>query len=264
MHPSFTSSRFVLPRDWINYQHLLPITTLEDFHFVASDGVRLRGVRATPLVRSVGSLLFLRGGYGREQQLTMSVLFDSSSLFFQGARAQYTTYTIDYRGTGASEGVEDCNGIAQIRDTIELLDYIQSQETQKIIVGGHSRGADAAVLAANRWQGQLAQLILLSGRYDMTTMGGERPEMLAHIAGYIDTTAESLAARSILSQPLHRLIDTPVYIAHGKQDRRTPFSNAIRLKDYLDTESHTSVRCELFERGEHVMNKDWLSLASVG
>jgi dipeptidyl aminopeptidase/acylaminoacyl peptidase len=243
------------------YVSLSEHISIQEFTFETSDKISLSGAIATPQ-NPIGSALFLRGGYGVEFGLFMDVLFAQSSLFYQFASAGYTTYALDYSGTGHSQGGESHNGADQIQDICELLEYISiHNDGKRLLIGGHSRGADAALLATNLYSGKINGLIALSGLYDLTQLHVQRPDLYGKITAGVQNAKQFLMERSITHQAIAKLNSVPILLAHGKKDERSPVQNAQLVKAYLLSQPRNSpLNFQLYEHGGHTINKPWVEM----
>ena len=82
--------------------------------------------------------------------------------------AGYTTFGLDYRGHGLSDGNrgDSPNKERWIADLAESVKYIKSLGYPKVIILGHSLGVASAICAANAIPDNISGLILLSGAYE--------------------------------------------------------------------------------------------------
>jgi len=80
----------------------------------------------------------------------------------------YTTFGLDYRGHGLSDGNRgDSPGKARwIGDLAESVKYIKGLGFSKVIILGHSLGVAFAMCAADSVPNEISGLILLSGAYE--------------------------------------------------------------------------------------------------
>ncbi|QDK79404.1 lysophospholipase [Spirosoma sp. KCTC 42546] len=84
------------------------------------------------------------------------------------AAGGYTTFGLDYRGHGLSDGNRgDSPGKERwIADLVESVRYIKTLGYPKVVVLGHSLGVASAICAADAIPNELSGLILLSGAYE--------------------------------------------------------------------------------------------------
>ena len=82
--------------------------------------------------------------------------------------AGYTTFGLDYRGHGLSDGNRgDSPGKDRwIADLAESVKYVRSLGFSKVIVLGHSLGVASAICAADAVPNEIAGLVLMSGAYE--------------------------------------------------------------------------------------------------
>jgi acylglycerol lipase len=84
------------------------------------------------------------------------------------SKGGYTTFGLDYRGHGLSDGNRgDTPGIARFTaDLAEAVKYVKGLGFKRVIVLGHSLGVASAVVAANAVPNEISGLVLLSGAYE--------------------------------------------------------------------------------------------------
>ncbi|HEY4965418.1 MAG TPA: alpha/beta fold hydrolase [Puia sp.] len=82
--------------------------------------------------------------------------------------AGYTTFGLDYRGHGLSDGNRgDSPGKDRwIADLSESVTYVRGLGFSKVIVLGHSLGVASAICAADAVPNEIAGLVLMSGAYE--------------------------------------------------------------------------------------------------
>jgi acylglycerol lipase len=82
--------------------------------------------------------------------------------------AGYTTFGLDYRGHGLSDGNRgDSPGKDRwIADLAESITYVKSLGFSRVIILGHSLGVAAAICAANAAPREVSGVVLLSGAYE--------------------------------------------------------------------------------------------------
>jgi len=80
----------------------------------------------------------------------------------------YTTFGLDYRGHGLSDGNRGDNPGKErwYADLAESVEFVKSLGFSKVIVLGHSLGVASAICAANAVPKEIAGLVLLSGAYE--------------------------------------------------------------------------------------------------
>ncbi len=80
----------------------------------------------------------------------------------------YTTFGMDYRGHGLSDGNRgDTPGTERwITDMAETVAYIEALGFSKIVVLGHSLGVASAFCVANKVPTKISGLVMLSGAYE--------------------------------------------------------------------------------------------------
>jgi len=83
----------------------------------------------------------------------------------------YTTFGIDYRGHGLSDGNrgDSPNKERWITDLVESVEFVKSLGFQQVVVMGHSLGVAAAMSVAEAIPEELAGVVLLSGAYEGKT-----------------------------------------------------------------------------------------------
>jgi dipeptidyl aminopeptidase/acylaminoacyl peptidase len=231
-----------------------PITlTLHDYQ--TTRGVILKVVQARPRTPNGAALLYLRGGYGGAFTLDAATLCDKKSPFAQFVQAGYEVWSYEYSGCGGSNGTESCNDGAQVQDTLDILTMLSALKPTQLVLMGHSRGADAAMLAAQHAPA-IDRVIAYAGCYDLTIIPQYRPQLAAHLAKWGVSSPDELAERSIQHKDLTRLQHTSVTLIHGTQDSRTSYPNAVIFANQLKNAGVT-VTTYFYPHGSHYMDKYW-------
>jgi acylglycerol lipase len=132
--------------------------------FITTDGVTLFLRRwnpdsLTPIKKGIAVLIF-HGFTAHSGAYNMAGLPISA--------AGYTTFGLDYRGHGLSDGNRgDSPGKDRwIADLAESVKYVRSLGFSKVIVLGHSLGVASAICAADAVPNEISGLVLMSGAYE--------------------------------------------------------------------------------------------------
>ena len=177
-----------------------------------SDGVTIHGwfVAAQP---EKGTLLFFHGNAGN-----ISHRLDSIKIFHD---LGLSTYIIDYRGYGQSQGVISEQG--SYLDAEAAWDYLTQTRkipAEQIIVFGRSLGAAiAAHIAANHLPGAL----ILESAFTSV------PDMAARL--YPVLPVRLLSRLQYNTKKMLGSVSCPVLIIHSPDDEIIPFENGLQLYD---------------------------------
>jgi fermentation-respiration switch protein FrsA (DUF1100 family) len=177
-----------------------------------SDGVTIHGwfVAAQP---EKGTLLFFHGNAGN-----ISHRLDSIKIFHD---LGLSTYIIDYRGYGQSQGVISEQG--SYLDAEAAWDYLTQTRkipAEQIIVFGRSLGAAiAAHIAANHLPGAL----ILESAFTSV------PDMAARL--YPVLPVRLLSRFQYNTKKMLGSVSCPVLIIHSPDDEIIPFENGLQLYD---------------------------------
>jgi dipeptidyl aminopeptidase/acylaminoacyl peptidase len=212
--------------------------------FIASDGMEVRGYVTYPISvdenQKVPLVTLVHGGphgvrdywnFDREVQMLAS----------QG----YAVLRVNYRGSGgyghefASAGYERWGSDVQ-QDIIDGTRYVIEQgriDGEKVCIMGGSFGGYSALQSSIMAPDLFKCAVANAGVYDLEMMyeEGDIPERLygkSYLEAAIGTNTEVLHA----SSPAHNVdkLQVPVFIAHGKKDRRVPYKQATNLRKQLD------------------------------
>jgi fermentation-respiration switch protein FrsA (DUF1100 family) len=177
-----------------------------------SDGVTIHGWFVAAQ-REKGTLLFFHGNAGN-----ISHRLDSIKIFHD---LGLSTYIIDYRGYGQSQGVISEQG--SYLDAEAAWDYLTQTRKiprEQIIVFGRSLGAAiAAHIAANHLPGAL----ILESAFTSV------PDMAARL--YPVLPVRLLSRFQYNTKKMLGSVSCPVLIIHSPDDEIIPFENGLQLYD---------------------------------
>ena len=177
-----------------------------------SDGVTIHGWFVAAQSEK-GTLLFFHGNAGN-----ISHRLDSIKIFHD---LGLSTYIIDYRGYGQSQGVISEQGF--YLDAEAAWDYLTQTRkipAKQIIVFGRSLGAAiAAHIAANHLPGAL----ILESAFTSV------PDMAARL--YPVLPVRLLSRFQYNTKKMLRSVSCPVLIIHSPDDEIIPFENGLQLYD---------------------------------
>lgn len=130
------------------------------------------------------------------------------------AAGGYTTFGLDYRGHGLSDGNRgDSPGLDRwTADLAESIHFVKSLGFKRVIVMGHSLGVAAAICAANAVPEEISGLILLSGAYESKKSSGTPLSLLQK--------GRILAATAI--RPSYQVVE---YYREGMTGAKDPLFN---------------------------------------
>lgn len=213
------------------------------FSFTASDGMTLHGYVTVPETekrKKVPLVVLVHGGphgirdywdFDREVQML--------------ANQGYAVLRVNYRGSsGYGLAYEDAGkgkwGGRVQEDIIDATRWLISKypvDGDKVCIMGASFGAYSAVQSAILAPDLYDCVVANAGVYDLGLLNteGDIKDSLrgkAYLAESLGTDKEQLIAFS----PAHAVekLQTPVLLAHGKQDQRAPFAHAELLQEVLE------------------------------
>ncbi len=220
------------------------VSTSEPITFTASDNIKVQGYITYPSSvdesKKVPLVTLVHGGphgvrdywnFDREVQMLAS----------QG----YAVLRVNYRGSSgygrrfSSAGYKHWGDTVQ-QDIIDGTRYVIEQgrvDGEKVCIMGGSFGGYSAVQSAILAPDLFKCAVANAGIYDLGMMykEGDIPDRLfgkSYLESAIGTSEEVLNAFS----PAHNVdkLQAPVFIAHGKKDRRVPYKQATTLRKQLD------------------------------
>jgi dipeptidyl aminopeptidase/acylaminoacyl peptidase len=223
------------------------LSSTQPIKFTASDGMQINGYITYPLNKAenqtVPLVTLVHGGpYGVRDYLEFDR--EVQMLAYQG----YAVLQVNYRGSGGygnqflKAGYQHWGDMIQ-QDIIDGTRFVIEQglvDPQRVCIMGTSFGGYSAlqstILAPDLFKCAVAN----AGVYDLEMMykEGDIPERLygkSMLQKHIGTDQALLQSFS----PVNNVdkLQAPVFIAHGKQDRRVPYKQATTLKKQLDKHS---------------------------
>lgn len=130
------------------------------------------------------------------------------------------TWNVEYRRLGT--GGDACSMVADVEASIRRLLDVDGVDPARIVVIGHSAGAQLAIAASSRMPDTLRPLLVVS-LGGVVDLGRALEQSIGEgaVAGYLgDTPSEGLDPVTLLP------LSSPVLVAHGAADARVPFSHA--------------------------------------
>jgi len=217
-----------------------------------SDGLKVGGLMVKP--KKPGKypcIIYNRGGNRKTGQL---LVMHAALTLGELANEGYVVIASNYRGNGKSEGKEEFGGkdVNDVLNLIDVLEEIESADTERIGMYGWSRGGMMTYLALTK-----------TNRIDAACVGGaqsdltkiDRPEMETHvyaelIPNYATNKDEELKKRSAIFWVDKFPKDVPILMLHGNSDWRVKSTNSLNLA--LEFEKHRiPYRLKIFEGGDH-------------
>jgi len=170
----------------------------------------------------------------------------------------YAVMVVSQPGYGRSEGSPDFVGPATMRAVNAAFDRLRRSpgvDSNRVAVWGGSRGAAAAMLLAARRR-DVRGIVAESGIYDLTTTHRESKDAGLREAIVREAGRDSAAWRARSPLMVADSIRAPVFMAHGEQDDRAPFSQAKEMAARLKRAGTTLEARFLPTRGRSVSSPD--------
>lgn len=232
---------------WIKPRQMAPRVP---FRFRADDGMMLEGILTFPLHRKRKNLPMVLVPHGGPFGIRDSWYFDWDAQFL--ANRGYLVLQVNYRGSGG-RGVKFENaGFRQWGTRIQqdLIDGVKwtiahhFADPRRICVFGGSFGGYSALMSVIRAPDLFQCAIGYSGVYDLADLY-ENGDIQSTESGqnYLSTVIGHDKKRLAANSPdkLTARIDVPVFLAHGKDDKRAPFAQAEAMRDALKA-AHKTVQ----------------------
>jgi dipeptidyl aminopeptidase/acylaminoacyl peptidase len=213
------------------------------FRFKASDGMELEGYLTLPPKRGETNLPMVLLPHGGPHGVRDDWFYDSDAQFL--ASRGYLVLQVNYRGSGGrGRAFKEAGylkwGTRIQQDLIDGVHWAIDQhlaDPQRICVYGGSFGGYSALMSVIRAPGLFKCAIDYAGVADLAMMykkGDIRQSQSgrSYMKAVIGRDDAELAANS--PDHLADKIAVPVFIAHGKADRRVPFAQAEAMRDAMD------------------------------
>lgn len=216
--------------------------------FKASDGVELDGFLTIPPHRELADLPMVLVPHGGPHGVQDNWFYDDDAQFL--ANRGYLVLQVNYRGSdGRGPGFEQSGylkwGTRIQQDLIDGVKWAISQhyaDPNRLCVYGGSFGGYSALMSVIRAPHLFKCAIGYAGIYDLQMMykkGDIRSSQFGR--SYLSTVIGRNDAELDANSPdkLVDKIDVPVFLAHGKEDKRAPFEQAEAMRDALDAAHKT-------------------------
>jgi len=216
--------------------------------FKASDGVELDGFLTIPPHRDLANLPMVLVPHGGPHGVQDDWFYDDDAQFL--ANRGYLVLQVNYRGSGGRGPDFEHSGYLKWgtriqQDLIDGVNWAIGQhyaDPDRICVYGGSFGGYSALMSVIRAPHLFKCAIGYAGIYDLKMMY-EKGDVRDSKTGrsYLDTVIGRNDAELDADSPdkLADKIDVPVFLAHGKEDKRAPFAQAEAMRDALEAAHKT-------------------------
>ena len=238
-------AKFLLStRQWIQHDTM---ANREPIEYQSRDGLTIRGYLTRPPGHEGGKLPLVVLPHGGPIGVRDSWLWEPDSQFL--ASRGYAVLQVNFRGSGGY-GEEFLEAGRQqwhtgmINDIVDGTQWAIDQghaDGQRVCIYGASYGGYASLMSAIREPDLYQCVVGYVGVYDLETMAKNTDVTQSQYGreffdAYIGASEELRRAASPLLQ-VDRL-KAPMFIVHGEEDRRAPFSEAEALREALDARDH--------------------------
>ena len=216
--------------------------------FKAGDGVELDGYLTIPPHRDLANLPMVLVPHGGPHGVRDDWFYDDDAQFL--ANRGYLVLQVNYRGSdGRGPDFEQSGylkwGTRIQQDLIDGVKWAVSQhyaDPNRLCVYGGSFGGYSALMSVIRAPHLFKCAIGYAGIYDLKMMY-EKGDIRSSKTGrsYLTTVIGKDDADLDANSPdkLADKIDVPVFLAHGKEDKRAPFAQAEAMRDALEAAHKT-------------------------
>jgi dipeptidyl aminopeptidase/acylaminoacyl peptidase len=216
--------------------------------FKASDGVELDGFLTIPPHRDLANLPMVLVPHGGPHGVQDTWFYDDDAQFL--ANRGYLVLQVNYRGSDGRGPAFEQSGYLEWgtriqQDLVDGVKWAISQhyaDPNRLCVYGGSFGGYSALMSVIRAPHLFKCAIGYAGIYDLQMMykkGDIRSSQFGR--SYLSTVIGRNDAELDANSPdkLADKIDVPVFLAHGKEDKRAPFAQAEAMRDALDAAHKT-------------------------
>ncbi|MEM7537284.1 MAG: alpha/beta fold hydrolase [Chloroflexota bacterium] len=193
-------------------------------------------------------LVVLFHGYGGEKsgELPSAVAFHHLG---------YSTFLVDFRGSGGSSGYQTSVGYWEAIDVVETVQYVEKLEKGPIILVGRSMGGAAVLRAVDLGMIDPDGLIIEAVFDDMLSTVKNRFDVMniptfpaAHLLVF--WAGQQIGVLGFTHNPADYAqgVKVPVLMLHGAHDTRVTLTQAERLFDQIGSQDK---RFELFTESSH-------------
>jgi len=218
---------------------LIHVTNSSEYYSIIymSDGLRVNGFLGRPRAKGVHpAIIYNRGGFREYGALEGWEV----ALF---AEAGYVSVASQYRGNAGSEGREEFGGsdVADVLNLVTLLKGFSYVDPDRIGMMGHSRGGMMTYLALKQdclaGTGDIKAAATVGGVADLF-MHYEFKNYISQMVGATpEQNPELYESRSATLWP--NLIDAPLLIQHGENDRQVSVEESLKLAAALERAGKT-------------------------
>ncbi|MEC9406357.1 MAG: S9 family peptidase [Pseudomonadota bacterium] len=238
-------ARFLLStRQWIKHETM---ASREPIEYRSRDGLTIRGYLTRPPGHKAGKLPLVVLPHGGPIGVRDGWLWEPDSQFL--ASRGYAVLQVNFRGSGGYgqqflEAGRRQWHTGMINDIVDGTRWAVDQghaDEKRICIYGASYGGYASLMSAIQEPDLYQCVVGYVGVYNLETMAKTTDITQSkfgreYFDAYIGASAEARRDASPLLQ-IDRL-KAPMFIVHGEEDRRAPFSEAEALRAALESRQH--------------------------
>lgn len=231
-------------RSWIEPKQM---SERRPIKFTSRDGLAIQGYLTLPLGRGEKKLPLVVNPHGGPFGIRDTWHWDAEAQML--ASRGYAVLQVNFRGSGGyglahQRAGKKAWGTGMIDDITDGARWAIAQgyaDAKRLCIYGGSYGGYAAMMSAVREPDLYQCVIGYVGVYDLNLQEDETDTTQVqwgrnYFKTHVGDSEELLKAQSPLSH-IDRL-KAPVFIVHGKEDKRVPFSQAEALREALDQRKH--------------------------
>jgi dipeptidyl aminopeptidase/acylaminoacyl peptidase len=227
-------------RPWLDAKDMAPMKPIA---FKARDGLEVRGYLTLPAKgpsKNLPAVVLVHGG---PHGIRDFWAFDSEVQFL--ASRGFAVLQVNYRGSGGyGDKFQEIGykqwGLSMQDDLTDATHWLVKEgyaDAKRLAIVGGSYGGYAALMGVVREPKLYRCAVTYVGVSDLTIQTEDSDTAFHevgedYLARALGTDEEDLKKRSALYHV--ERIEVPILIAHGKDDKRVPFSNAVKLREALE------------------------------